>query len=190
MTGPIWCELETRLIAKAAEANRLANSLPELVKRSFATTSQPDATIQLQEEMELLRSVIDEAAELASLLTPPLSVRTESEQRQTLLAAQSHLLSEGSSPLEIVETLRIAQQKPHGRPATKRHLAVVALDMWLADAKLSWSQVTRRVCNCADATHGHQCEERLRQQVNDLRSALKKFGIMEPGRTRVRREAT
>jgi hypothetical protein len=188
-TGPIRRELETRLIAKAAEANRLASSLPELVKLGFAATPQSGAIATPQQGIESVRCVMEELAELTSWLGPPLSVMSDDERSLALQAAQSIWWAEGFAPLEIVENLRIAHQKPHGRPATKRHLAVVALDMWLADPKLSWPRVTRRVCNCGESEHSRGCEEQLRQQVNDLRSALKKFGIEEPARARVRSEA-
>lgn len=180
--GPIKLELETRLIAKSAEVNRLASSLPELVQRGFAARSQPDAIVHLQERMASVRCVLEEVEELVDLLIPPLPVMSESERSQALHAAQSGLLAEGFSPLETLESLRVAQRKPHGRPATKRHLAVIALDKWLTNPRISWPRITREVCNCGEQTHGPACHERLRQQVNDLRSVLRRLGIQEPAR--------
>ena len=183
--GPIRRELKTRLIAKAADLRRLASSLQEVGKRSHAT--QPHAElIRLQGCMELLARVTKETEQLASWLCPPLSVMTEEQRDQTLEAAQTLQLGEGFSPLEIVKNLEIAQRKPHGRPATKRHLAVLALDMWLTNPKAAWPRVTREVCNCGQQIHGQVCEEQLRQQVNDLKAVLQKMGIPLPKRGRQR----
>jgi hypothetical protein len=107
---------------------------------------------------------------------------SDSERSRTLDAAQAIMLAEDHTPLEVVENLKIAQQKPHGRPATKRHIAVVALDTYLENPKVSWPQVFREVCNCGRETHGPACQEQLRQQVQDLKAVLGKFGIQMPKR--------
>lgn len=179
--GPIRLELERRLIEKSADFSRLASSLPELVKCSFAAPSRSDAG-RLQRLMESLKCVMDEATELTNLLGPPLSVMSGTERRQTLAAAEAGWLAAGLSPHETVENLRIAEQKTRGRRATKRHLGLIALDMWLTNPNLSWPRVVRQVCNCGKQTHGPACQEQLRQQVNDLRAALRALGITEPTR--------
>jgi hypothetical protein len=188
-TGPIKHELETRLIAKVDEVYRLLSSLPELIKSAYAAVSQPDAIVDLRDRMESFKGAFKEAEELQSLLGSPLSVKSEDKRNEALRAVQSALLAEGLSPLEIIEDLQIAQQTPRGRPATKRHLAVVALDMWLTNPSFSWARVTREVCNCGEQKHGRACQERLRQQVNDLRSALRRLGIEEPTSVRDSKES-
>ena len=183
-TGPIRCALEARFIAKTAESNRLSSSFAELAK--VATPSQPETVLRVNEQKELLEQLYEDAKELAEWLFPPLSMLSDSERNQTLQTAQAHFLKEGFSPLETLENLRDAQARPHGRPANKRHLAVTALDMWLMNPRLSWALVTRDICNCGEGTHGRDCQERLRQQVNDLRALLRKLSIQEPPRKAAR----
>jgi hypothetical protein len=176
--GPIGRELEKLSIAKADELGRFANTIKELSERlDYPSTA---------ERMVQLELMVTELNEYFRWLSPPLSAMSPDEREETLQAAEAAWLAKGHTPLEALEYLQNAQRKLRGRPPTKRHLAVVALDMWLTNPKLSWAQVTRKICQCGSSTHGDSCQEQLRQQVNDLRATLKKFGIMEPARRKLK----
>jgi len=108
---------------------------------------------------------------------PPLT----SKQAAEFAAA---LLKVGVSPSEALDLAQRIQLRPRKRPATKRPLAIAAFELWLTNPRLSWSQVTRKICNCGAETHGHECQERLRQAVNDVRKFMRTFGIPTPFRKR------
>lgn len=83
------------------------------------------------------------------------------------------------SAIKVAEQAVLEGRK--GRPPRKRVIAVKACDLKLRTGK-SWAQITRQVCNCGQPQHGHDCQERLRQQINDLRACMKKYGIRIPSR--------
>ena len=181
--GPIRHELERRVLVRTAELETQASELSELAQRAYLASGDPNAAASLVEKLKIAEQGIDELREIAGWIGPPLSKMSASERSEALGAAQSGLLAEGVTPLKVVDALQDAQQPAAGRPSTKRHLAVTGLDMWLTNPRLSWSQVTRRVCNCGKSDHGMQCQEQLRQQVNDLRSFLNRLGIEVPPRS-------
>jgi hypothetical protein len=175
--GPIRRELERRAFVRAAELGTLAPELAELAPRAYSVSGDANAATSFLEKLKTLDRGYEELREISGWIGPSLSTMSDNERNEALAAMQSVLLAEGFTPLKVVDALKAAQQPAAGRPSTKRHLALTALDMWLTNPKLSWAQVTRRVCNCGKSDHGMECQEQLRQQVNDLRSFLKRLGI-------------
>jgi hypothetical protein len=170
------------VLVGAGELGTLARELPELAQLAYSA-SNPNAAANLQGKLKVIQQGIEELQEIAGWIGPPLSKMSDNERDEALDTMQSNLLAERVTPRKVVEALQAAQQPATGRPSTKRHLAVTGLDMWLTNPKLSWTQVTRRVCNCGKSDHGMECQEQLRQQVNDLRSFLKRLGIKVPPRS-------
>lgn len=104
------------------------------------------------------------------------------QRRVALAGALAGYRDAGFSDEQALENLEAAQVRSKGRSATKRHVAIPALDMWLTNRRLSWPRVFRRVCPCGKDTHDAACLEQIRQQVNDLRSFMRKNGLTEPRR--------
>jgi hypothetical protein len=74
-------------------------------------------------------------------------------------------------------TKQIGKRPRRGQPASKRHLALLALDGKCAYPVLSLRNVTEVLCPCGKATHSPQCREQLRQQINALVKFLKRHGF-------------
>jgi hypothetical protein len=74
-------------------------------------------------------------------------------------------------------TKQIGKRPRRGQPASKRHLALLALDGKCAYPMLSLRDFTEELCPCGKATHTPQCREQLRQQINALVKFLKRHGF-------------
>lgn len=120
--------------------------------------------------------LLEEFLELASWIVFPARSGAQYKRNQ---ADTMRLLLDSGFPMDFA--LEAVGSRPRGAPPRKRVLAVAALELW-HDKGWSWARVTREVCNCGGAEHGYDCKERLRQQINDLRECLKKYGIEEPPR--------
>lgn len=72
----------------------------------------------------------------------------------------------------------IGKRPKRGQPASKRHLAVKALDMKCAYPALTLRDATDTLCPCGKGVghHSDKCREQLRQQINRLVKFLKSFG--------------
>lgn len=74
-------------------------------------------------------------------------------------------------------TRQIGKRPRRGQPASKRHLALKALDGKCAYPILSLRDFTEALCPCGKATHTPQCREQLRQQIKALVKFLKRHGF-------------
>jgi hypothetical protein len=63
-----------------------------------------------------------------------------------------------------------------GQPASKRHLALYALDLKCAYPDTSLREATDILCPCGNDEHTPQCREQLRQQINRLVKFLRTHG--------------
>ena len=63
-----------------------------------------------------------------------------------------------------------------GQPASKRHLALMALDIKCAYPDTSRREVTDILCPCGNEAHTDRCREQLRQQVLRLVKFLRQHG--------------
>jgi len=63
-----------------------------------------------------------------------------------------------------------------GQPASKRYLAVQALDLKCAYPWMSQSEATEILCPCGKEPHPPQCREQLRQQIIRLVNFLREHG--------------
>lgn len=164
---PIKHPLAVAAFERAIRLRKLAPSSSPYLK---AVINVLPETLQLGAELE----------ELTKWVAVP--IRSDVERLRRTSSAISTLVDAGLSTHEIVDASQTWQATPRGRPATTRFVAVDALELWLLNPGKSWTQVTREVCNCGQVEHGPVCHERLRQQINDLRACLKKYGIKEPPR--------
>jgi hypothetical protein len=63
-----------------------------------------------------------------------------------------------------------------GRPASRRPVAIAALELKLRKPSLSWIEVTRELCNCGreKAEHDDYCKAKLLTRFKELRKLLRK----------------
>lgn len=132
--------------------------------------------------------------EILSWLGPPSPPMSETQAQASIDELEKDLLSAGMRATEVLSALRVqgslgnldklTRKRSQGRPITKRHLAVKAYDLSLANPTKSWMQVTRQVCNCGESSHDFQCKDQLLQQVKDLKNVLRKYRILIPPRLR------
>ncbi|PYU28495.1 MAG: hypothetical protein DMG32_02520 [Acidobacteria bacterium] len=87
-----------------------------------------------------------------------------------------YLIQQGFSFEETESSIQAASRTGPGRPPSVRVRAVTALEMKMA-GNASWRQIAIRLCPCGADHHDHACAERIRQAVNDLQNALRKYGI-------------
>ena len=155
----------------------LALAVIERAARLEKLIAGADSRLLLKRRPEL-DSVTAELANLGKWVDVPPRSETERLERNT--ASIDALDQAGVSLPNIVELAKAWGVRNAGRPATTRTVAVDALELKLRNPKKSWPLVTREVCNCGQPQHDRNCQERLRQQINDLRACLKKYGIVEP----------
>jgi hypothetical protein len=74
-------------------------------------------------------------------------------------------------------TKQIGKRPRRGQPASKRYLALLALDGKCAYPALSLRGATEVLCPCGRTSHSPQCREQLRQQINTLVKYLKRHGF-------------
>jgi hypothetical protein len=99
--------------------------------------------------------------------TPPFSLEN---------AAQVLKIVGDSQSVKDMLMKQIGKRPRRGQPASKRYLALIALDIKCAYSILSLRDVTDLVCPCGKPTHSSQCREQMRQQVNRLVRFLKPYG--------------
>lgn len=93
------------------------------------------------------------------------------EQSPTALSlAESICLSEfvDSTAWKMAVLSKAGKRPLSGRPASKRWLALWALDLKCEKPELSYSEVTAHLCQCGREKHPASCREQLRQQINIL----------------------
>jgi hypothetical protein len=73
-------------------------------------------------------------------------------------------------------TKQVGKRPRRGQPASKRHLALIALDSKCAYPVLSLRDIMEPLCPCGKPTHSVQCKEQFRQQINLLVKFLKRHG--------------
>jgi hypothetical protein len=126
-----------------------------------------------RKQFDACKRKLDEAD---SWLKPPL-------ERLSLEDAAKVLKAFGTSSAFFIDAARdyvtkqTGKRPRRGQPASKRHLALKALDGKCAYPVLSLRDFTEMLCPCGKATHTPQCKEQLRQQVNLLVNYLKRHGF-------------
>ncbi len=63
--------------------------------------------------------------------------------------------------------------RKRGRPTKVRDVAIRALEL---KPRLSWAQLTNRICPCGEQDHGEHCRDRIRSSARQLGAVLKKYG--------------
>jgi len=71
----------------------------------------------------------------------------------------------------------IVRKKPRGRPPVKRPIAVRALELKMADRKLTWDDVATKVCDCGKKSHDEYCKQAIRVAVEELKKTLRAYKI-------------
>lgn len=109
--------------------------------------------------------------EIVSWLSPPYQPLTTEE-------ALKIVNSDVSPAWRDVIFGLIGKHPRRGQPASKRHLAVYALDLKCARPTLTLRKATDVLCPCGKAAgqHTDKCREQLRQQINRLITFLKTLG--------------
>lgn len=71
---------------------------------------------------------------------------------------------------------QVGKRRGPGQPATKRYLALQALDLKCAYPETSLREATNMLCPCGLETHTDKCREQLRQQILRLVKFLRQYG--------------
>jgi hypothetical protein len=73
--------------------------------------------------------------------------------------------------------LRHLGRPREGRPATKRRIAVRAMEMKLEDPKRwTWPKITAALCECGQNRHDISCQDNLRREILHVRKLLRDCG--------------
>ncbi len=87
----------------------------------------------------------------------------------------------GQQIAEAVETAkRVLGRRRRGRPPDRKRLGVKAYETKATNPSLRWIDVAKAVCDCNKRPHDEYCKESIRQEAQQLREALKKYGIQVP----------
>jgi hypothetical protein len=142
---------------------RFVESFGEFLGNVFAERS-PDRTLKLSQSRKTFEEIV-------SWVSPPHKPLT-SEQALNLIGSNSHPVWRDAIFQMIGKHLQ------RGQPRSKRHLAVLALDMKCAQPTLTRRAVTDALCPCGKGVgqHSDRCREQLRQQINRLVKFLKTLG--------------
>lgn len=76
----------------------------------------------------------------------------------------------------VVEQL---YKKKPGRPVTRRHAAVRALQMTI-EKNWTLNKATHQFCDCGKSKHDVSCKQQMRQSIIGLRKLLRKSGVGLP----------
>jgi hypothetical protein len=112
---------------------------------------------------------------------PPLAALSEAQREQRAWSGFQIMRQSGKSEREAWEFSHAMMKPGRGRPATKRYLAVRALDLKLT-TRLTWKEVTQNVCQCGLSEHTANCQKHLDRQVLLLKKVLKKYSISAPSK--------
>jgi hypothetical protein len=116
-----------------------------------------------------LLSLAKEAQEILRWIPEP---RTDEGIEAYALLLMKHGVS-------VMEAAAMAKQKPRGRPATKRDLAIRCLELRLEDPKKwTWRQLATDFCDCGSRRHNRNCQEAVRKEVGLLNRLLKRLHIV------------
>ncbi len=86
----------------------------------------------------------------------------------------------GMNPVQAVKAVEESTKRHRGHPVTRRSTAVQALDLKLANPRLSWAKVADRLCNCGlreRHKHNSPCCQVLRQEVRLLNKFLEELNL-------------
>jgi hypothetical protein len=130
-----------------------------------AFSDSPERDSKTSQSQKMMR-------ELRSWLFAPVEPLTTADALQ--------LLSKISDPSTQEIILRSVGRRSHrGQPASKRHLAIFALDVKYAFPHLTLRAATDLLCPCgkgANQKHSNKCREQMRQQINRAVKLLRTFG--------------
>lgn len=116
-----------------------------------------------------LLEIQDKLTELQSWLIPP---------RPPLsLEAAAELIKNTKSDVWRESILKgVGKRRRAGQPASKRYLALRAVDIKCAYPETSLRDATDILCPCGKEEHTPKCREQLRQQINRLVKLLREHG--------------
>ena len=127
------------------------------------------------------RELFSEFMELFTWIHGPYEPLLENEIRNLVNSWGASFVEQGLSFDEITPKLQELERrlrwKPKGRPVKRRPDAVTALELKLANPKLSWTNLARKACWCGEAQHDSHCTQRVRQEVMALKRVLRKYQI-------------
>jgi hypothetical protein len=86
------------------------------------------------------------------------------------------LVSIGLSYSKATHLMDAATKPKRGAPLARRSDTLAAYDMKKSKG-LSLSQVTMKVCDCGEARHGTNCQDRLRKRFHELEKLLEKYSL-------------
>ena len=108
-----------------------------------------------------------------------LKENTESFLNQGLEEATNlTIYTQGQSGGSLKEVKKFLERKysiplKKGRKATRLPIARQALAMKNQNPRMSWMQITNKLCRCGKPIHDYNCKENIRRGVSDLKKMLK-----------------
>jgi len=137
----------------------------DFLEAAFSDSSNsPERDSKMSQSQKMMR-------ELRSWLFAPVEPLTTADALQILTEISDQ------STQEII--LRSVGKRSHrGQPASKRHLAIFALDAKYVFPHLTQRAATHMLCPCGkgDDQHSDKCREQMRQQINRAVKLLRTFG--------------
>jgi len=116
-----------------------------------------------------LKSLTDEIWELSGWLAP----MTPDNRDGTV-----EVLIELGSKLPYWFVKRLEKMgRSVGRPATKRHVLIQALELKQLNPRISWREIAFKLCDCGKEKHDGYCSESIRHGVIPLKKLLSKYEI-------------
>ena len=150
-------------LRKFIEFNELVGS----TSREAPTLSES----QLATRGRKIAEIAKEWGQLISLIFP--SVERLSIDKGMYIA--NLMRQESFASEEVEQVLKRIGKKAAGRPASRRAIAIRARDMWIADSKRSWPEITRALCACGKG-HTIKCQDNIRRQKLHLEKSMKRLG--------------
>ncbi len=143
--------------------------LRQLVEKAKSKTGEEGVTLA----PEVYR-LAKELAELASWFCPPAKPRPDLE----TIEIANRAAQAGWSASEALDLAKKSQNRPRGRPITKRLVAVHCYELHLTNPqKWSWMRLAQKYCDCGAAQHEEKCSGRIQRQVRHLKLLLRKHSL-------------
>jgi hypothetical protein len=165
---PIQAALYEAICKRWDEAIELFNGMQGL-------KLPPKNTQKAESMMESFAALLSDCAELSNWYLgddAPVTRERADEVAKSMLEA-------GWPASEALNFAKSIQRRSRKRPADKRRSAIAALELLLADARLTWRELAKRTYGC---THEKSCKcgEHLRREVGHVKRFLARMRISLP----------
>jgi len=171
--GLVYAAIEAFLIEKVRQFEARLSQMQTLVSEGQLTEEHAN---EMRRSAEELASIFNE---IGSWCGPSFGQLPTKEQNRVIKNVDQ-LVPPGSFQFsEVVEIVEAAKQKPIGRRAVLRPIALAALEARYEHPERKWKEIIAELCSaqaCGNNSHGN-CFKNITREITRLRSCLRRYKI-------------